>query len=64
MPRFQQASYKSFWSLTLLSGGSDKSCVKKRRVNLLLQGIDCFYSKEWSYTLEQGIVVKANAAVA
>lgn len=62
MPYFQQTSYKSFWSLTSLAGGSDKSCVKKQQINLLLQRIDCFYSKEWSYTLGLGIVVKANAA--
>ena len=39
-----------------------KSCIKKQWRNFLLQGIDCFYSKEWAYTLGQGIVVKGNAA--
>jgi len=35
--------------------------MKKQWRNFLLHGIDCFYSKEWAYTVGQGIAVKANA---
>lgn len=62
MPGFQQTSYKPFWSLMSMADGSGQSCIKKQWRNFLLQGIDCFYSKEQAYTLGQGIVVKANAA--
>lgn len=61
MPWFWQTTYNSFWSLTSLIGGSDKSCIKKQWRNLLVQEMDCFYSKEWAYILGHGIVIVANA---